>query len=198
MTRPQNLWCVAALVMTTTFVALAQTSAMSNREWQAWVDDVRPFFSASEATAAKNVAAADREAFRDGFWKRRTDATADGGIAVRATLEARIRAADKRYRVSDKGAWNDCGRTYVLLGKPDWVRSMVLGAHFSGGDAAANFRDQDDQLAEVWIYRTHPRLPPSPNGVSLGFTTKCEAIGSSQFQRLLDQAAASYLVAAAR
>ncbi|MCX6543950.1 MAG: GWxTD domain-containing protein [Acidobacteria bacterium] len=198
MTRARTSWCVAALVLTTTLVGVAQTSGMSNREWQAWVDDVRPFFLASEAAAAKNVPAADRSAFRDEFWKRRTDATAEAGTAVRATLEARIRAADKRYRVNDKGAWNDCGRTYVLLGTPDWVRSMVLGAHFNGGDAAANFRDQDDQLAEVWIYRAHPRLPPSPNGVSFGFTTKCEAIGSPQFQRLLDQAAASYLVAAAR
>lgn len=193
-----RLWFTTLFLLIAASAALAQTARISDRDWQAWLDDVRPFFSQSEAAAAKAVQTADREAFRDLFWKRRTPDPAAGGNDVRAQVEARIRAADKRYRANEKGAWNDCGRTYVLLGKPDWVRNEVPAAHFKGSDPLASFRDQDDKLGEIWTYRAHPRLPPTPEGISFRFTAECEAFGSPQLQRLLDQAAASYLVTAPR
>jgi GWxTD domain-containing protein len=185
--------------------ALAQTSPVADRDWQSWLNEVRPLFGALETTAARNLPAADRDAFRERFWQRRTDNLTAGGIEIRAQIEARIRDADKRYRVNDKpyrinsnGPWNDCGRTYVLLGKPDWVRSQSPASHFSGSDRLANFREESDQLAETWVYRAHPRLPASPEGIVFRFTQTCEAVGSPQLQRLLEQAAASYLPAAAR
>lgn len=187
----KRLWLVPFLLIMAS-AALAQKPQITDREWQTWLDDFRPFLLPSEAAAAKKVPAADRDAFREMFWKRRTDTSTDPGTNLRAQLEARIRAADKRYRVNGKGPWNDCGRTYVLLGKPDFVRNEVSQEHFKG-DGLANFRDQDDKLAETWTYRAHPRLPPTPEGILFRFTTGCDAFGSPQLFRLLDQVAASYV-----
>ena len=186
MTRIAITLCCVSVVFNATSTALAQSVPIPDREWRTWLDDVRPFFSQSEAAASKHVAAADREAFREMFWRRRTDTATAGRADGRVQLEDRIRAADKRYRAKGNGEWNDCGRVYVLLGKPDWIRNEVPAAHFKGGDSLANFRDQDDQLAETWVYRSHPRLPPSPEGFSFRFTTQCEAVGSPQLQRMLD------------
>ena len=185
------LLCAAAAV-------IAQTAPVSDREWKAWVEDVRPFLDAAETAAAKKMPAADRQAFREQFWKRRTPVAAAAGADVRAEIEGRIRSADKRFRADGKGAWNECGWTWVVLGKPDWMRSEATAQHFKGSDPMANFREQDEQLAETWLYRAHPRLPQTPEGISFRFTQECEAFGSPQLHRLLEQAAASYLVTPAR
>jgi hypothetical protein len=55
------------------------------------------------------------------------------------------------------------------------------------------FREQGDTLAEVWIYRNHPRLPTSPEGFSFRFTEGCEAVGGPTAQGVLQEAARSYL-----
>ena len=178
--------------------AMAQTTPIPDREWKPWVEDVRPFFDAAETAAVKKVPAADRLLFQEQFWKRRGSGPAAAGVDVRAEIEGRIRDADKRFRVNGKGAWNECGRAWVVLGKPDWTRSETAAQHFKGSDPMANFRDQEDQLAETWLYRAHPRLPVTPEGISFRFTQECEAYGSPQLHRLLEQAAASYLVPATR
>jgi GWxTD domain-containing protein len=170
-----------------------QPAPPSDREWRAWLDEVRPFLMPAEEKAAKKVPAAGREAFREDFWRLRDPDPSTPGNETRTQIETRVRTADSRFRAGKNGPWNDCGRTFVLLGKPDLAQEALTRQHFEGGDRLAAFREQGDTVAEVWIYRNHPRLPTSPEGFSFRFTQECEAVGGPSAQGVLQEAARSYL-----
>ncbi len=177
-----------------TVVVMAQSPVASDRDWKRWLDDVGPLLTAAEKSNAKKVAAQDRDSFRESFWARRNPNGKTADNPQRAEFELRVRNADKRFRVNGNGAWNDCGRAFVILGKPDKIDNRVNATHFAASDQLSAFREQDDVEAEVWIYRDSPRLPPSPQGYNFRFTQKCEALNGPPFQRLLESAAASYVV----
>ena len=82
----------------------------------------------------------------------------------------------------------------MLIGKPDVMRNVAGDAHFAGDDRLANFVAQEDKVSEIWLYRNHPRLPPTPTEYSFQFNPACEAVGNPSAQRLLDNVAKSYVV----
>jgi GWxTD domain-containing protein len=174
--------------------AMLQATAPTDREWKRWLDDVRPLLLPSEAATAKTLPPSARVEFREGFWRWRDPDPATADNPVRAQFGSRVLAAEKRFRVNGTGGWNDCGRTFVVLGKPDRMHGVALAAHFAGDDPLAAFREQEDKVAEVWTYRNHPRLPQTPEGLAFRFTPNCEAVGGPSVQRLLQAAAASYVV----
>jgi len=174
-------------------VATFQAAPRSDRAWRAWLDEVRPLFIPAEEKTAKKLPAGGREAFREAFWRQRDPDPSTPENETRTQIETRIRSADSRFRTGKSGPWNDCGRTFVLLGKPDLAQEALTRQHFEGGDRLAAFREQGDTVAEVWIYRNHPRLPTAPEGFSFRFTQECEAVGGPSAQGVLQEAAKSYL-----
>ncbi len=183
--------CVLAAMLS----AIAQSPAMPDADWKRWLEEVKPLLTDTERTEAAKWPAQERETFREKFWARRNSSGPDAGNQQRTDFESRVREADKRFRGGRNGAWNDCGRVFVLLGKPDRVSNRTSATHFAGDDRLKAFRDQEDSLAEVWFYRNPPRLPAAPQGYAFRFTETCEAVGGPSVQRLLQQIAATYLVA---
>jgi GWxTD domain-containing protein len=172
---------------------MVQAPPVPDRDWKRWLNDVAPLLTPAEKSEATKASAADREKVRDAFWARRNPEPQAAENPARAEYELRVRTADKRFRNGADGAWNDCGRTFVLLGKPDRVTNTAAASHFTG-DPMAAAREQDDREAETWLYRTPPRLPPSPEGYGFRFTQICESVGGPSFQRLLGAVAATYVV----
>ena len=189
------MWRVfAACLLAPAVSALLQAAPPSDGEWKRWLDEVRPLLQPSEETTAKKLPPQARNGFREGFWQLRAPDPASPDNPVRREFERRVSGAEKRFKVNGKGAWNDCGRTYLLLGQPTWVKEVATEAHFAGADALAAFRDQDERAAEVWSYRNHPRLPPAPEGYAFQFTPNCDLVGSPTAVRLLQGAAESYVM----
>ena len=186
------------LLLALTVIALAdsagaQSGSLSDQAWQRWLRDVAPLMLGQEPAVAKMVPAEDRNAFIEAFWARRDPDPSTIDNVVKTELEARIRSADKRFRAGGTGAWNECGRTFLLLGTPDWTRNVTAAAHYASSDPLSTMRTQDDQLSEIWVYRNHARLPPSPQGFTFRFTPECEALGGPTAQRLLSAVADTFL-----
>lgn len=183
---------LACCMVATVVSVMAQSAAVSDRDWKKWLEDVKPLMAAAERAEVPKVPAEAREEFREAFWARRNP----GGQpqnAQRAEFEQRVADADKRFRGGSSGPWNDCGRVFVVLGKPDLVTNRTNSAHFDESDRLKAFREQDDAEAEQWLYRNPPRLPPAAQGYVLRFTMKCETLNGPGFERMLNAAAATYL-----
>jgi GWxTD domain-containing protein len=171
--------------------ARPQGAPLSDGDWKVWVDEVRPLLTPDEEKAAKKLPAAEREAFRETFWHRRDLDPSTVENEFRVAIEGRVQTAEARFRSKKNGPWNDCGRTWVILGKPDWVRDVT---EHKGSAGMAAFRDQDTGPSEAWKYQSHPRLPVTPNGITFQFTTDCEAFGGLAAQKVLDGVAKSYVL----
>jgi GWxTD domain-containing protein len=184
---------LALLVAATAAASLSAQAGIDQRAWQKWLDDVRPLMQAEEIKAAKSAPAAERQTVRDTFWRRRDPDPTLMENQMRIEIEARIQKADKRFRVGSKN-WNDCGRTYLILGPPDRMKNVVGDQHFSSDDRMRQFADQEGRLAEIWQYRNNPRLPPSPEGFEFRFDPACQFVASPATERLLAAAVAGYVL----
>ncbi len=183
----------AIFVLAMTVSIFAQSKAIPDNEWKRWVADVDPLLSAAEKTDAKKTPAQEREAFREAFWARRNPNGAGADNPQRAAFERRVAEADKRFRSG--GGWNDCGRTFVLFGKPDKIDNRLASHQFSSEDRLRAMREQDDVVAEAWFYRNPPGLPALADGYSLRFSQNCDSMMGPGFSQALQRVAQSYVVA---
>ncbi len=166
---------------------------MPNDEWKRWLDQVTPLMLPAERAEARSTAPSERVQFREDFWRARNPDPSSVDNPVRAEFERRIQTAEKRLHINGKSGWNDCGRTYIVLGNPTWMRSNRGKQHFSAQDPTSAFSSEEQEATEIWIYRDHPRLPPSPEGYAFRFNPACEAVASPSADRLLQRAVASYV-----
>jgi GWxTD domain-containing protein len=174
--------------------ALAQAPApMFNDAWKHWLDRVDPLMLQSERKAAKTTAPSERVKFQENFWLARNPDSSSPDNPVRTQFEFRIQTAEKRFFINGK-KWNDCGRTFLVLGKPDWQKDSHVAQHFGAPDPMRAFQDQEQTATEEWTYRSHPKLAPSPEGYVFRFNPACESIAGRSADRLLDEVAASYVV----
>jgi GWxTD domain-containing protein len=185
---------VVLAVLSAGLLAQQGPAPMPNDEWKRWLDQVGPLMLQAERKEAKTTAPSQRAQFREDFWQARNPDPSNPDNPVRAEFESRIQTAEKRFRINGKSGWTDCGRTFLVLGKPDWMRNNHVTQHFSGSDPMRAFQAQENTATEEWIYRNPPRLPPSPEGYVFRFNPACESIAGRSADRLLDQVAASYVV----
>jgi GWxTD domain-containing protein len=184
---------VALAVVGIAATAAAQgTSSVSDKsipdkEWKQWLEHVHPLMHSADFAAAKKTPPSERAAFREQFWRARNPNPTSPDNAVRAGYEERVRNAERRFRVNGSGSWNDCGRTFMILGKPDSVQLDLNGSRL----LATSEREVD--RAELWTYRKHPRLPKVREDFTFGFNLNCEAVGDLAAERILQRAAASYV-----
>ena len=166
---------------------------LSNDDWKRWLDRVDPLMMQAERKEAKTTAPSERVKFQEAFWRARNPDPSNPDNPVRAQFELRILTAEKRLFVNGK-KWNDCGRTFLVLGKPDWQKNTQVAQHFGAPDPMRAFQDQEQTATEEWTYRTHPKLAPSPEGYVFRFNPACESVAGRSADALLDQVAASYVV----
>jgi GWxTD domain-containing protein len=166
---------------------------LPDKDWKRWLDQVRPLLLVPDLDEIKLSAPSQRRQFQEDFWLARDPDPATPDNEVRAEYERRVLTAEKRFRVDGKLAWNDCGRTFLLLGQPDWMRNDHGVQHFGSPDPLRSFSEQENVATERWLYRGHPRLPASPEGYAFRFNPGCEAVASPSSERLLQAVAESYV-----
>ncbi len=162
---------------------------VSDPAWKQWLEEVKPLMLRAERDAARKLPASARETFREQFWAARDQDPATTFNETRSAFNHRVESADRRYRQSDGGPWNDCGKAFVLFGPPDVRNEVRIMAQAMAPDRLAAYRDEQDQVAETWTYRNHPLLPASPQGYQFRFTPSCEAFEGASFGRVMQLAA---------
>jgi GWxTD domain-containing protein len=174
-------------------MAFAQIARlMPDKEWKNWLDEVRPLMLPAEIARVRQAAPSERADFREAFWRARSPDPASAGNAVRSELEQRIRTAPRGYRYHGTGPWNDCGRVWLLLGAPERVGS-VAGTRVPPRFYDGAVSDISAGPTVLWTYRHHPRLPKLQEEFTFAFNSRCEWASTRPADRLLEQAAASYV-----
>ncbi len=107
-------------------LAAAQKLDKDDRKW---LDDIRPIMLADEEKTFKGLKdKTDRLEFQKIFWARRDADLATPGNEFQDQYGKLRAEADLKFRVSVQvGSSTDCGRTWILLGKPDEVQEEATG-----------------------------------------------------------------------
>jgi len=153
-------------------LAAAQKLDKDDRKW---LDEVRPIMLQDEEKTFKGLKdKADRLEFQKIFWARRDADLATPENELQEQY-AKLRAeADQKFRASGQlGSGTDCGRTWILLGKPDEVQEEASGA-------------LGTIVPQTWTYRDRPGQTFQGGKAVISFDADCRAPGgfASQLERL--------------
>jgi GWxTD domain-containing protein len=173
--RSSRFTILLALALLRPGLAAAQKLDKDDKKW---LDDVRPIMLVEEEKTYKGLKdKSDRLEFQKIFWARRDPDLATPENEFEAQYQKARAEADLKYRVSGQlGSLTDCGRTFILLGKPDEVQ----------GDTAASTGLRG---AETWTYRDKPGQTFQGGKAVIAFDADCRAPGG--FEQQLDRIAAS-------
>jgi GWxTD domain-containing protein len=117
----------------------------------------------------------DRAEFQKIFWARRDPNLETPENEYQEQYNAARNDANTQIRVPGKlGADTDCGRTLILLGKPDDVRKS------SGGDTGA-------RGPETWLYKDRPNQTFTGGKAEMQFDAECT--GPAGFNDTLNRVA---------
>lgn len=158
------------------------TAQKLDKDDKKFLDDVRPILLADEEKTFKALKQkADRLEFQKIFWARRDPDLATPANEYQAAYEAARAEADRLYRIpAQPGSHTDCGRVFILLGKPDEVEPQ-------GGSITPGLRP-----AEIWTYRDRPGQSFTGGKASIAFDEECRAPGALAPQ--MDRVAAGLVV----
>jgi GWxTD domain-containing protein len=168
-----------ALLVASPAVAAAQKLDKDDRTW---LDAVQPILLDDEQKLYKSLKdKTDRLEFQKIFWARRDPDLATAVNEYQAEYERARAAADRLYRLPTRpGAQTDCGRAYILLGKPDEVQQEV-------GTSEPGLR-----APETWTYRDRPGRTFTGGKALVSFDPECRAPGA--FSAQMDRVAASLVL----
>jgi GWxTD domain-containing protein len=143
-----------------------------------WLDDVRPIMLGEEEKTYKGLKEKGaRTEFQLIFWARRDPDLATPENEFQAEYLAARATADQKYRVPGQvGSTTDCGRTFILLGKPDEVRDE--------GSGSPGLLDP-----QTWTYRDRPGQTFQGGKAVIAFDAECRA--PAGFTEQLDRIAAA-------
>jgi len=152
-----------------------------DKEDKKWLDDVRPILMSSEEKAYKELKdKADRLEFQKIFWARRDPELATPDNEYQAEFLKDRTAADTQFRVpAQAGSDTDCGRVFLLLGKPDEVQKQ---------EAVAIAQ----RTPEVWTYRDKPGRTFAGGRIQIAFDEECR--GTTSLAPQIDRLAATKVV----
>ena len=133
-----------------------------DKEEKKWLDEVKPIMLAEEEKTFRELKdKTDRQEFQKIFWARRNaDPTKNEFEAV---YRAQRAEADAMFKVDRPGSQTDCGRVFLLLGKPDEMKpdETLIGAPPSL------------RKAEVWTYRDRPDQRFDGGKAEIRFEANC-------------------------
>jgi len=159
-------------------VALAQKL---DKDAKKWLEDVRPLILPDEEKTYRELKEkGDREEFQRIFWARR-DANLE--TVQNEFQEEYMRskaAADVQFKIAGRrGSETDCGRVFILLGKPDEVKAEPAG------------ETPMLRTPETWTYRDRPGQTFVGGEAKIGFSGNCELPQGNRFGEALNQIASS-------
>ncbi len=158
-------WRVAlilSLVVATPAVARAQKLEKDEKKW---LDEVRPIMLPEEEKTYKNLKdKVDRQEFQKIFWARRDPNLETPENEYQELYLGARNEANTQIRIPGRqGAETDCGRSLILLGKPDDVKKEA-GGESPGGRGP-----------EVWTYRDRPGQTFQGGKAEIAFDAECSA-----------------------
>jgi GWxTD domain-containing protein len=177
--RPRLILILASLVL----AALSGPAGADklDKDDKRWLDEVRPILLHDEEEQFKALKdKADRLEFQKIFWARRDPDLATPENEFQQQYAKDRAEADTRYRAgAQPGSSTDCGRVFILLGKPDEVEQE--------GESGLGQR-----APETWTYRDKPGRTFAGGKVSIAFDGDCRGVVDLASQ--LDRVAATKVV----
>jgi GWxTD domain-containing protein len=176
------------LALAMTALALAPAAARADKldkDDKKWLDDVRPIMLPEEEKTYRDLKdKADRLEFQKIFWARRDPDLDTPDNEFQASYTAARAEADQQFRVAGQpGSMTDCGRVYLLLGKPDEMKQDK-----ATGDAPAL------RTAEIWTYRDRPGQTFAGGQVQIAFEKDCQLPQGARLGDQLNRVAESKIV----
>ena len=172
----------SALLLAAALLSPALVAAQKlDKEDKQFLDEIRPILPADEEKTYRGLKEkGDRLEFQKIFWARRDPDLATPDNEYQTTYLAARAEADRAYRVpAQAGSTTDCGRTFILLGKPDDVQREVT-------------ESPGVRPAETWTYRDRPGQTFAGGKAVIAFDPECRApVG---FTAQLDRVSAAKVV----
>jgi GWxTD domain-containing protein len=146
-----------------------------------WLEEVAPILLDDEAKLYESLETkGDRLEFQKLFWARRDPDLATPENEYQADYLRARASADRAYGGSViLGSHTDCGRLFILLGRPDVIHKE--GSSLTGG-----------RVPTTWIYRDRPDRRISSAYTSVQLSESC--FGRAGLSEYLDSLAAAKIV----
>lgn len=173
---------VAAVVVALAGLAPAAALAQKlDKDAKKWLDDVRPIILADEEKAYRAIKdKGDRAEFQKIFWARRDPNPSTPQNEYQDEYLRMKAEADAQFKVAGTpGSQTDCGRVYLLLGKPDEMKSDPIG------------ETPMLRTAETWTYRDRPGVTFVGGSATVQFAGNCELPQGNRMGEQLAAVAAS-------
>ncbi len=176
-----KLVLVAAIVASS---PLGARAAKLDKDAKKWLDEVRPIMLPEEEKTFRDLNdKADRDEFQKIFWARRDPNLETPENESKIAYDKARAEADAQFKVGGQvGSLTDCGRVYLLLGKPDDLKKEP------GADAAVL------RGPETWTYRDRPGMTFQGGEVKIGFEANCQLPQGARLGEQLNRLAASRIV----
>jgi GWxTD domain-containing protein len=152
-----------------------------DKDAKKWLEDVRPIILPDEEKTFRELKdKADREEFQKIFWARRDpNPETPQNEFQEAYLKSKAEA-DAQFRVAGmRGSETDCGRVYILLGKPDEMKADPAGEM------------PMLRAPETWTYRDRPGQTFAGGEARISFSGNCELPQGNRFGESLNRIAAT-------
>jgi len=139
------------------------TAQKLDKDDKQWLSEVRPIMLPDEERTYRGLKEkADRQEFQKIFWARRDPDLATPANEYEAEYKARWAQAERQFRVSGRGgAGTDCGRVFLLLGRPDEVRKEPMG------------ENPGLRPPETWTYQSRPGQSFQGGKAVISFDSEC-------------------------
>jgi GWxTD domain-containing protein len=171
------------LALAVAVLSLAPAAARADKldkEEKKWLDEVRPLMLPDEEKTFRDLKdKADRAEFQKIFWARRDPDLDTPDNEYQATYNSERAEVDRQFRVAGQsGSLTDCGRVYLLLGKPDEMKQDK-----QSGDAPSL------RPPEVWTYRDRPGQTFAGGQVQIAFEKDCQLPQGARLSEQLNRVA---------
>lgn len=155
-------------------------------EGDTFLDDVKPILLISEkSTYEKLKDEADRLEFQKIFWARRDPSPGTPENEFQQQYLKDRAYADENFGYANvRGSTTDCGRIYILLGRPDFTQLRP--------QAPSDASQGGQRTPEIWTYNDRPDRHVQGGKAMVGFDASCRAL--YDFAQQIPRIAASKIV----
>jgi GWxTD domain-containing protein len=172
-----------ALAMAVLALAPAAAQAQKlDKDEKKWLDEVRPIMLPDEEKTFKGLKdKSDRAEFQKIFWARRDPDLDTPDNEFQSEYNSTRLEVDRQFRVGGQvGSTTDCGRVYLLLGKPDEMKQEKASGE------VPSLRG-----SEVWTYRDRPGQTFAGGQVQIQFEKDCQLPQGARLGEQLNRVAES-------
>lgn len=157
-------WSFLALGLCLAAPGIARAQKLE-KEDKAFLESVRPIMLPDEEKTFRSLKdKADRAEFQKIFWARRDPALDTPENEFKVAYEAAKAEVDRQIRIGGQpGSTTDCGRVFILLGKPDEVKKEQAG------------ESPGVRQPETWLYKDRPGQTFQGGKALIGFDQDCKA-----------------------